>query len=168
MVERLRNRELEYSCPPRACCWQCSEMSSALQGEWQRVDHINHWPVTVLLVTLNLLLEGRREVREENNYLTVGCFFWGLTKAWRVRGSEARDGFQSCFPYPGSKQGQQGAWTVFLMLSFGRYCGDDMLILSFSLGLKSSCLGSCGPVPLLGGWLHISYLTSRFLHLWNI
>lgn len=100
-------------------------------------------PVTVL-VTLNLLLKEGREVREENNYLTVRCFLEGLTNTWAVGGSEARNGLQSSFPYPVSEQGQQGPWAVFLMMDVGHYCGN-LLILSFSLGLKSGCLGCLCP-----------------------
>ena len=66
----FRNRKLTAAACP-GLLLTCSEISSGSQGERQRGATPTIDLVTVLLVTLNLLLKGRREVRGENNYLTV-------------------------------------------------------------------------------------------------
>lgn len=92
---------------------------------------------TVLLVALNMLLEARRGVGEEN-YLIAWCFLWGFSKG--VRRSEAGMGVNSPpFPILPLNRLHWGPWTIFFMLLIEQ--GDLTFNSVHISSLKSACLG---------------------------
>lgn len=105
--------------------------------------------------------KGQR--RKKNNHLIIWCILWGMAKAWRVRGGEARDRFQlptfSILLWAGSSR-DHGLyfWCCILNTVVRTWCINSVLL----LGLKSVL-----PLSLRGGWFWMSYATSQFLPLLN-
>ena len=116
--------------------------------------------VTVVLITLNRLLEGRRRGQRRK---LPDCLMLLVRTHQRGEGRWSRDGFQfPIFPILPLNRFHWGPWTTFLML-----CTEHGHLTINSVHIPESetaCLGS-SPASAPERW--ISYLTSQFLHLWN-